>query len=131
MRTFRELAISTLFFLLLALSASTYPIFYPATPGNFNFAFGAVFTFCLMIPLFVIPIARNLIAISPMLERIMLFGYWAVTLGLILCGNFYASSEPALKNLLFTWLLTIWIIGLPVLIFASRLWNWDRNKMQW
>lgn len=129
MRTFREFAISALFFLLLALSASTFPIFYPATPGNFNFAFGAAFTFCLMLPLFVIPIARNVIPVSPKLERIVLIGYWAVTLGLVLYGNFYDSSEPALKDLLFTWLLFIWIVGLPVLIFVSWVWNRGRNKM--
>ena len=130
MRTFRELAISTFFFLLLALLASTFPIFYPLTPGNFDFAFGAAFTFCLMLPLFVIPIARNVITVSPKLERIVLFGYWTVTLGLILHGIFYDSYEPALNNLIFTWLLFIWAVGLPVLIFVSWVWNRDRNKMQ-
>lgn len=130
MRTFRELAISTLFFLLLALSASTFPIFYPATPGNFNFAFGAAFTFCLMLPLFVIPIARNVRTVPPKLERIVLFAYWAASLGLILYGYFYNSSEPALKNLIFTWLLVIWMIGLPVLLLVAWAWNRDKNRKQ-
>mgnify|MGYP003624717956 CR=1 FL=1 len=130
MRTFRELAISMLFFLLLSLSASTFPILYPTTLGNFNFVFGAAFTFCLMLPLFVIPIARNVITVPPKLERIALFGYWIVTFGYVLYGFFYDSSEPALKELIFTWLLVIWVIGLPVLFFVSWVWNRDINKMQ-
>lgn len=76
-----------------------------------------------MLPLFVIPIARNVIRICPKLERILLFGYWAATFGWILYGLLADSPERALQYLIFTWLLTTWIVGLPVLFFVSWIWN--------
>ena len=69
--------------------------------------FGAAFTFCVMLPVFIIPIVRSIRTITPRQGHISIFSYWTVTFGLVLYGYFYDSSEPALNNLIFTWLLYV------------------------
>jgi hypothetical protein len=59
--------------------------------------------------------------------HISIFSYGPVTFGLALYGYFYDSSEPALNNLIFTWLLYVWVAGLPVSFFATRVWTWSKS----
>ena len=123
MSIYRELIVSAVGLLLLTNVAAFYPYINSTAPNAPDFIFGLAAALIVLLPLFLLPIVKKFVYLGPKYIHMILLAYWGLSFGFFLYGYSYETTEPALAELIFGWLLFVCICGIPIIVAVSTIWE--------